>query len=127
MSLATEDYLFNQGHMWCRISADGTYLIGISDHAQRSLGEIAYIELPDCGTDVAQDTALGVIESVKVVNDLLAPISGSVVEVNEDLTGQPTRVNDSPYEDGWMLRIRLESPEELNNLMNYSQYAAFVG
>jgi glycine cleavage system H protein len=123
----TEDYLFNEGHMWCRILEDASYLIGISDHAQQSLGEIAYIELPDCGAAITQGEALGVIESVKVVNDLLAPISGTVIEVNETLPEQPTTVNTSPYGDGWMLRIRLEAPEQLHNLMNHDQYVAFIG
>lgn len=127
MTMKKEDYLFNQGHMWCRLLDDSSYLIGISDHAQESLGEIAYIELPDCGATLTQGESLGVIESVKVVNDLLAPISGTVIEVNESLTDQPTVVNASPYGDGWMLRISLESPEQLNNLMNHTQYVAYIG
>ncbi len=123
----TEDYLFSQGHMWCRLMEDGDYLIGVSDHAQKSLGEIVYVELPDPESEIAQGEPLGVIESVKVVNDLIAPISGTVIEANDSLVDQPAVVNDSAYDAGWMLRIRLKSPEQLNNLLNHAQYLALVG
>lgn len=122
-----EGYLFNQGHMWCRPGDDATYVIGVSDHAQGSLGEIAYIELPAAGATITQGEALGVIESVKVVNDLLAPISGTVVEVNDSLADSPTTVNESPYEDGWMLRIKPGRTEELDELMDHARYTAFIG
>jgi len=113
--------------MWCRLAEDGTYVVGISDHAQNSLGEITYVELPDCGVNITQDTALGLVESIKVVNELVSPVSGTVIEVNTALSDEPVKVNDSPYENGWMLRVKIDSPEQLDNLMSDEQYAAFLG
>lgn len=122
-----EHCLFNEGHMWCRLLDDATYLVGISDHAQESLGEIAYIELPACGTSIEKGAALGVIESVKVVNELIAPVSGVVVEVNDSLTADPTVVNQTPYGDGWLLRIHIHSTEQLNGLMSHAEYLDYTG
>lgn len=124
---SSEKCLFNKNHMWCRLAEDGTYVVGISDHAQNSLGEITYVELPDCGVNITQDTALGLVESIKVVNELVSPVSGTVIEVNTALSDEPVKVNDSPYENGWMLRVKIDSPEQLDNLMSDEQYAAFLG
>jgi glycine cleavage system H protein len=113
--------------MWCRPGDDDSYVVGVSDHAQASLGEIAYIELPAVGATITQGEALGVIESVKVVNDLLAPISGTVVDVNDSLADSPTTVTERPYEYGWMLRVKPGRTEELDELMDHAGYTAFIG
>jgi len=112
--------------MWCRCEADNHLVIGVSQHAQTSLGEVVFIELPQPGTSISQGEALGIIESVKVVNDLIAPAGGTIVEINEKLADTPTTVNDDPYGGGWMLRIRIESPEQLEELMNETDYLGFV-
>lgn len=119
--------LFNQAHLWCSKQADGTVIIGISEHAQNSLGEITYVELPDPDTDVTQNISLGIIESIKVVNELISPVSGTVVEINENLSSNPKLVNDSPYDEGWMLHVRIDNPDELDNLMNAEQYIESLG
>lgn len=121
-----EQCLFNEGHLWCRREDESTVTIGVSDHAQSCLGEIAYIELPEPGSQISQNTSLGVIESIKVVNELLAPVSGTVIEINENLSDDPTVVNQDPYGEGWMLRVRIESADDLAELMNASRYAAFI-
>ncbi len=118
--------LFNEAHLWCRCEGEDTVVIGISAYAQNSLGEIAYIELPDVGTSVTQGEALGVIESIKVVNELISPVSGVVIETNGKLSGDPTAVNDAPYGDGWMLRIRLESEDQLKALMDVTKYQEYI-
>ncbi|HEC05674.1 MAG TPA: glycine cleavage system protein GcvH [Thiolapillus brandeum] len=117
-----EDCLFHQEHMWCRCEADNHLVIGVSHHAQTSLGEVVFVELPEPGSSIRQGEALGIIESVKVVNDLIAPADGTVVEVNEQLAETPTTVNDDPYGHGWMLRIKMESQEQLAELMNETDY-----
>ncbi len=118
--------LFNEAHLWCRCEGENTVVIGVSAYAQNSLGEIAYIELPDVGTSVTQGEALGVIESIKVVNELVSPVSGIVIEINDKLSGDPTAVNDAPYGDGWMLRIRLESEDQLKALMDVTKYQEYI-
>jgi glycine cleavage system H protein len=127
MNLAAEKYLFNRGHMWCRVVEGTVFLVGISDHAQQSLGEITYIELPDCGGNIAQGNELGIIESIKVVNDLISPLSGTVLEVNEALVALPGTVNVSPYEDAWMLRVKADSIAELDALMDHAAYIEYLG
>jgi len=122
-----EDCLYNEGHLWCRREDDENVLIGISDNAQTNLGEITFIELPDSGTTVTQGKSLGVIESIKVVNELLSPVSGTVTESNASLSDNPTVVNDTPYGDGWMLRIRIDSAEQLETLMDATKYLEYIG
>lgn len=122
-----KDCLFNEGHLWCRCENENTAVIGISNHAQDSLGEIAYLELPGPGTTICQGESLGIIESIKVVNELIAPVSGTVVEINSTLDDDPTAVNQSPYGDGWMLIVKLDSIEQLNNLMSGEQYEEYIG
>lgn len=122
-----DNCLFNQEHMWCRREGEDHAVIGVSDHAQTSLGEVAFIELPEPGSSISQGEALGIIESVKVVNELIAPVSGTVVETNGELANTPTAVNDEPYGKGWMLRIKIDSPDQLAELMNEADYLDFLG
>jgi len=105
---------------------DGIGIIGISQYAQEQLGKIIYVELPDPGTEVTAGEPLGALESSKVTSDLMAPVSGEVVESNQSLEEEPTLVNDSPYERGWITRVRLKNPAELEGLMEEDAYLAHL-
>jgi glycine cleavage system H protein len=105
---------------------DGVGTVGITDYAQDQLGDIVYVELPAPGTSVKESEKLGEIESVKAVSDLYAPVSGEVVEVNEDVNDHPELVNESPYEKGWLVRLRLADPAELEGLLTPEQYDTLV-
>ncbi|RPH89895.1 MAG: glycine cleavage system protein GcvH [Desulfobacteraceae bacterium] len=116
---------FHQDHAWIRME-DGIGIIGISQYAQEQLGKIIYVELPDPGTEVTAGEPLGALESSKVTSDLMAPVSGEVVESNQSLEEEPTLVNDSPYERGWITRVRLKNPAELEGLMEEDAYLAHL-
>jgi glycine cleavage system H protein len=116
---------FHQDHAWIRME-DGIGTIGISQYAQEQLGKIIYVELPEPGTEVIAGEPLGALESSKVTSDLMAPVSGEVVESNQSLEEEPTLVNDSPYERGWITRVRLNNPAELEGLMEKDAYLAHV-
>ena len=107
---------------WVRIQGDEA-VIGITDYAQDQLGDIVYVELPwDAGHSVKQEEKFGDIESVKATSELISPLSGEVVKVNEELKDHPELINDSPYDEGWMLVVKVSDRSELNNLMNADQY-----
>lgn len=116
---------YTNTHEWARVD-DGSATVGISDYAQSELGEIVYAELPKVGAVVQKDDALGTIESYKTVSDLLAPVSGEVIAVNTDLVESPQFVNESPYEKGWLVVIKMSDPNELEQLMNSDQYDTFL-
>ena len=110
---------------WARIEGD-TATLGITDYAQHELGEIVYVELPDIGTRITSGAPFGVVESVKAVSELVSPVSGEVTETNEPLTEDPATINDSPYDSGWMVRVRLDgaAPDNLMNAAAYQEYRA---
>lgn len=116
------DRKYTKEHEW--VTPEGT--IGITDYAQDQLGDIVFVELPAPGTTIAQMQKFGEIESVKAVSELFAPVSGEVSERNEDLENNPQWVNDSPYAEGWMLKVRLSNPGELDRLMSADEYEAFL-
>ena len=116
------DRKYTKEHEW--VTPEGT--IGITDYAQDQLGDIVFVELPATGTTIAQMKKFGEIESVKAVSELFAPVSGEVSERNEDLENNPQWVNDSPYAEGWMLKVRLSNPDELDQLMSADEYEAFL-
>ncbi|BCR04131.1 glycine cleavage system H protein [Desulfuromonas versatilis] len=120
-----EDLKYTEEHEWVLLE-DGIVTVGITDFAQDSLGDVVFVELPEVGTMVEEGKAFGVVESVKAVSDVYAPVSGEVVEVNEDLPDTPELINTSPYEDGWMIKIRLTEPGQVDDLMDAEQYQAFV-
>jgi glycine cleavage system H protein len=101
-------------------------VIGITDYAQDALGEIVYIELPSEGDEITKGDPFGAVESTKAVSDLYAPVSGDVVEVNEVLLDAPETINGDPYGEGWMIKVRPYDPKELNDLMDYEEYADYV-
>ncbi|KAE9411041.1 hypothetical protein BT96DRAFT_246539 [Gymnopus androsaceus JB14] len=104
--------------------ANGVGVISITDHAQSSLGDVVFVELPQVGTEVAQHKQIGAVESVKAASDIYAPVSGTVVEINETLADQPGLLNKSPEEKGWLCKIKLSDPSELEKLMNEEEYNA---
>ena len=116
---------YNESHEWVKPEND-IATIGITDYAQSEIQDIVYVELPDVGTQLTHKTEFGVIESVKAAFDLYAPVSGEVIEVNESLLDAPEQVNESPYEDGWFLKIKMTDPSELDNLLDANSYQAHI-
>ena len=123
--MTPSDLLFTKEHEWLRI-ADGIGTIGISDHAQKELGEIVYIELPKPGTKFDSGDTFGSVESVKAVSELFMPVSGEVTEVNEELNNAPEKINKDSYGAGWMVRIRLLNKGETANLMSAKEYDEYT-
>jgi len=121
-----EDLKYTKEHEWVRVEGN-IATIGITEYAQEQLGDIVYVELPEVGSETEQMKAFGVIEAVKTVADLYAPVSGKVTEVNEKLSSDPTLVNHSPYGEGWILRIEMSSPEEVGKLMGAEDYQKLIG
>ena len=120
-----EDLKYSEEHEWLRMEGD-TAVIGITHFAQDSLGDVVFVELPEVGSDVGQFEKMGEIESVKAVSDLYSPVGGKVVEVNDSLTDSPELVNDSPYEEGWMIKVEVSDGSEIDRLMSASEYGALV-
>jgi glycine cleavage system H protein len=120
-----EDLHYTQSHEWVRIGGDvGT--IGITDYAQKELGEIVYLELPEVGHVFNANEEFGTVESVKAVSELFTPVSGEVVEVNKAAVAEPGIVNDDPFGDGWLIKMKLTTDEEVGKLMTAEQYASYV-
>jgi len=123
MSFETpDDRKYNESHEWALQDGD-TVRVGISDFAQDELGDVVFVELPDVGEDVTQGEAFGVIESIKAVSDLYAPVTGEVTAVNEALFDAPEQVNEDPFGDGWMLEIELSDEAALDELLAADEYA----
>lgn len=113
--------LFTKSHEWVAVDGD-VATIGISDYAQNELGDIVFVELPDAGKKVSAGDVVTSIESVKSVSELYSPVSGEVIEVNEELDAEPDRINEDPMGDGWILRVRMTDESELGGLMDSDQY-----
>ena len=119
------DLFYTENHEW--VSVDGNEgVIGITDHAQDELGDIVFVELPSVEEEIGQFEEFGVIESVKAVSDVFMPVSGTVVEVNEELMDAPETVNDDPYGSGWLIKVELNDKSELDELMDSTEYEAFL-
>jgi glycine cleavage system H protein len=125
MAMTPEDLLFSKEHEWLRI-VDSIGTIGISDHAQKELGEIVYVELPKVGTKFDNGETFGNVESVKAVSELFMPASGEVVEINEELGAAPEKINEDPYGEGWMIRVRLTNTEDTADLMSAEEYDDYI-
>jgi glycine cleavage system H protein len=119
------DLRYTSDHEWVRADGD-VATIGITAYAADQLGDIVFVELPDAGRAVAQSAAFGVVESVKAVSDLFAPVGGEVIEANGDLSARPELVNGEPYEGGWMIRVRMSDPGELEELLDAEAYDALI-
>ena len=120
-----EELRYSEEHEWVRV-IDGVATIGITDHAQEELGDIVFVELPAVGATLAKSATLGVVESVKAVSDVYAPVSGTVVAINERLTENPEVINDDCYGEGWMTKVELQDAGEVDALMTAAQYRDFV-
>ena len=119
------DSRYTKEHEWVRVEgAIGT--VGITDHAQKELGDIVYVDLPKIGAKAEKGKALGSVESVKAVSDVYAPVSGEVVEINELLATAPEKLNESPHGEAWLVKIRLSDAGELNDLMGAEDYTAYT-
>jgi glycine cleavage system H protein len=119
------DLRYTKDHEWVRVDGDEA-TIGITAYAAEQLGDIVFVELPDAGRALEQFAAFGVVESVKAVSDLFAPVSGEVVEANGDLGAKPELVNSDPYDGGWMLRVRLAEPSQVDDLLDATAYDALI-
>jgi glycine cleavage system H protein len=123
--MTPDDLLFTKEHEWLRIVGEaGT--VGISDHAQKELGEIVYVELPKPGMKLNSGESFGSVESVKAVSELFLPVSGEVIEINEELGSAPEKINEDPYGAGWMIRIRLLNQHETEELMSAEEYDEYT-
>ena len=116
---------YSREHEWVAVE-ENIATIGITDYAQEQLGDVVYIELPEVGAQVTKDEAFGVVESVKTVSDIYAPVSGTVTEINIPLPDSPETINEDPYGDAWMIRVEMSDPGELEDLMTAAEYKEFV-
>ena len=117
---------YTKDHEWIRVEGDVAY-VGITDHAQKELGDIVYVDIDTLDKDVAQHAVFGTVEAVKTVSDLFSPITGTVLEVNDKLADAPETVNSDPYGNGWMVKISIANPEELKELLTAEAYGELVG
>jgi glycine cleavage system H protein len=122
MSNIPENLKYTKDHEWIRHESDGTCLVGITDHAQDSLGDVTFVELPAIGESFEEGATFGVVESVKAASDLYFPLSGEITEVNDILVDSPEKVNEDPYGDGWMVRIRPADFDAFGGLLSPDQY-----
>ncbi|HEX2756349.1 MAG TPA: glycine cleavage system protein GcvH [Candidatus Limnocylindrales bacterium] len=123
--MVPSDLRYTKDHEWVRVDGDEA-TVGITEYAASQLGDIVFVELPDTGRSVAQFAAFGVVESVKAVSDLFAPLSGEVTAANAALAGSPELVNGDPYGEGWMVRLRLAAPDEVEDLLDQAAYDALI-
>jgi glycine cleavage system H protein len=126
MSNVPNDLRYAKSHEWVKLAGDGTAMVGISDYAQNSLGDITYVQLPKIGASLSAGQAFGVVESVKAASDLYAPVSGTVIESNPVLDSAPETVNADPYGNGWMLRLKLTNPAEAETLHDAAAYTLLI-
>ena len=119
------DRKYTKEHEWAKLD-EGLAVVGITDYAQEQLGDIVYVELPQPGVTLSRFDAFGIIESVKAASDLVAPVSGEVLAINEELGDRPELVNEDPYEAGWMLKVQPQDESEMNALMTAEEYGAFL-
>ena len=119
-----DDLLYHPEHDWARVDDAGLATLGITWYAQDSLGEVVFFELPAVGTSVSKDKPYAEVESVKAVSDVIAPLSGEIVEVNEALSDSPQAINEDPYGDGWLVRVKLSDPSEQESLLDAAAYEA---
>jgi glycine cleavage system H protein len=121
-----DDLLYHPEHDWARVQ-DGVATFGITWYAQDALGEVVFFEPPSVGTTVAKDQPYTEVESVKAVSDVVAPLSGEIVEVNTALAENPETINDEPYDEGWLVKVKLSDPDETSSLLDASAYKASLG
>jgi glycine cleavage system H protein len=116
---------YSKDHEWIKVDGDKA-IIGITDFAQRELGDIVYVEIESVGEELEEQSVFGTVEAVKTVSDLLMPLNGEVLEFNKLLEDTPESVNEDPYESGWMIKIKIQNPNQLNELLNADQYKSLI-
>ena len=125
MSNVPSELKFLSSHEWVLIEGD-VATIGVSDHAQELLGDLVFVELPEVGSEISAGDSIAVIESVKAASDSYAPVSGEVIEVNSELEDSPERINDDPYGDGWMYRVKMDDSNEVGELLDANAYTEVI-
>jgi glycine cleavage system H protein len=121
-----ENLHYTKDHEWVRVEGDHA-VIGITDFAQKELGDIVYVDIDSKGKTVGQHEVFGTVEAVKTVSDLFMPVSGEVLELNPALDGSPELVNSEPYENGWMIKVKMSNPDEISGLMSVEAYKSLIG
>ncbi|KPL18273.1 MAG: glycine cleavage system protein H [candidate division Zixibacteria bacterium SM23_81] len=124
--MVPNDLKYSEEHEWVQVES-GLATVGITDYAQKELGDIVFVELPSLGEEVSQMEPFGTVEAVKAVSELYSPVSGEVVEVNAKLEDTPQIINSDPYGEGWMVKIKVANEEELENLLSPKEYREFIG
>jgi len=125
MSIVIEGLLYSESHEWVKVLEGNIVLVGITDFAQSSLGSVGFVDLPEGGNRLTKDSEFGAVESVKAASDLISPVTGEIIETNEDLIGEPELVNQDPYAS-WMIKVQLDNSSELKSLMNNTEYQEFI-
>ena len=118
-------FKFTKDHEWLNLQGD-LAIVGITDYAQSQLGDIVFVEMPELSTNLTASESFGAIEAVKTVADLFAPVSGEVIEINENLDSSPDLVNSDPYNEGWIVKLKIDNNDEINDLMNYDEYLKYT-
>ena len=125
MANVPENLHYSKDHEWVRVEGD-IAVVGITDHAQEQLGDVVYVELPKAGEDFAAHESFGSVESVKAVSEIFTPVSGKVTEANDSLNDEPEKVNNDPYGEGWMIKIKMSSSGEIDSLLTAAEYEDFT-
>lgn len=121
-----DDRRYSKEHEWIRLDGDGSATVGVTDYAQEELGDVVFVELPEVGASFDQDDEVGTIESVKAVSSLFTPVSGTILEVNEEIAERPELVNEDPHGEGWLLRLEVAAAEQLDGLMSAEEYQEHI-
>ncbi|EKT64815.1 glycine cleavage system protein GcvH [Providencia burhodogranariea] len=126
MSNVPAELKYTREHEWVRSDGNGEYTVGITEHAQELLGDMVFVDLPEVGSVVDIGSECAVVESVKAASDIYVPLTGEVIEVNEDLASSPELINEHPYQEGWIFRIKISDESELNDLLDADAYSALL-
>lgn len=126
MSNIPENLLYTDDHEWILKESEQCFSVGITDYAQDSLGDVTFVEVPEVGTEFSKGDVFGVVESVKAASDLFMPVSGEIVEVNEDLNDSPELINDAPYEGGWIIKVKISDTDQ-SHLLSPDEYSKVTG
>jgi glycine cleavage system H protein len=119
------DYYYTEEHEWVSLNGD-VATVGITSHATEELGEIVYVDLSSIGSDLKQMSEFGTVESVKTLSSLYSPVSGTILEINKSLADNPATINDSPFKEGWLIKVKVADPDELNELMSSEDYNTYL-
>ncbi len=125
MASVPDNLHYSKDHEWVRVEGD-IAVIGITDHAQDQLGDVVYVELPKAGDEFAANDSFGSVESVKAVSEIFTPVTGKITETNDSLNDEPEKVNKDPYGDGWMIKMTMKSPGEVDSLLTAAEYEDFT-